>query len=292
MKTQTTLTLLGICACTFFAACDGNYNTSHPDYGTVTLTTDWGQRTGGIDLPASYTVQVGDYSTAVGEATNTLDHLFLPGAYRLRVYNSPQRVFVTGNVATVGEDVPAPGSTGRFLQPLPGWFFSCVADVAIEADTDHEFTAPMQQQVRRLTLLIEPMGNTRNRIQGIEGSLSGVAGSLDLDTGTHGDASNVALSFSRIATGSNAGKWTATVRLLGIVPGSPQTLTAEIRFLDGTPASVSLVSDLSAGLSAFNTDKMYPLTLDGQMVEVPGAAGFTATINDWNTQSGGSVVVN
>lgn len=289
MKTQTILTL--ICACTFFAACLGDYNTTHPNHGTVTLTTDWGQRTGGIDLPASYTVQVGDYSATVGDVTATLDHLFAPGAYRLRTYNTPQRIFVTDNIATVGEDVPASGSTGRFLQPMPGWFFSCVADVEIEADTDHEFTAPMQQQVRQLTLLIEPVGNTRNKIQGIDGTLSGVAGSLDFDTGTHADASNVALGFSRISTGSNAGKWTATVRLLGIVPGSPQVLTAEIRFVDGTPASIPLVSDLSAGLSAFNTDKMYPLTLDGQLVEVPTEAGFAATINDWNTQSGGSVTV-
>ncbi len=289
MKTQTILTL--ICACTFLAACLDDYNTTHPNHGTVTLTTDWGQRTGGIDLPASYTVQVGDYSATVGDVTATLDHLFAPGAYRLRTYNTPQRIFVTDNIATVGEDVPASGSTGRFLQPMPGWFFSCVADVEIEADTDHEFTAPMQQQVRQLTLLIEPVGNTRNMIQDIRGHLSGVAGSLDLDTGTHADASNVALGFSRISTGSNAGKWTATVRLLGIVPGSPQVLTAEIRFVDGTPASVPLVSDLSAGLSAFNTDKMYPLTLDGQLVEVPTEAGFASTINDWNTQSGGSVTV-
>lgn len=289
MKTKTILTLLY--ACTFFAACLDDYNTTHPNHGTVTLATDWGQRTGGIDQPASYTVQVGDYSATVGDVTATLDHLFAPGAYRLRTYNTPQRIFVTDNIATVGEDVPASGSTGRFLQPMPGWFFSCVADVEIEADTDHEFTAPMQQQVRQLTLLIEPVGNIRNMIQDVRGHLSGVAGSLDLDTGTHADASNVSLGFSRISTGSNAGKWTATVRLLGIVPGSPQVLTAEIRFVDGAPASIPLVSDLSAGLSAFNTDKMYPLTLDGQLVEVPTEAGFAATINDWNTQSGGSVTV-
>lgn len=293
MKTKTTITtILGVAI--LFTGCVGDtiYNTDHPDHGMVILTTDWAQRTSGIALSADYTVQMGDYSAVVSGVTNTLDHLFTPGAYRLRVYNTPQQFSVTGNVATVSEAAPATGSTGRFLQPLPGWLFSCVADMEIEADTDYEFTAPMQQQVRQLTLLIEPVGNTRNKIQGIDGILSGVAGSLDLDTGTHADASNVALGFSRITTGSNAGKWAATVHLLGIVPGSPQVLTAEIRFMDGSPAAVPLVSDLSTELSAFNTDKMYPLTLDGQMVEIPTEAGFAITINDWYTRSGGSVVVN
>lgn len=91
MKTKTILTLLY--ACTFFAACLDDYNTTHPNHGTVTLATDWGQRTGGIDQPASYTVQVGDYSATVGDVTATLDHLFAPGVYRLRTYNTPAAHF-------------------------------------------------------------------------------------------------------------------------------------------------------------------------------------------------------
>ena len=97
-------------------------------------------------------------------------------------------------------------------------------EVTVEADTDHELTAAMHQQVRQLTLVIEPTGDAADRIESIEGSLSGAAGTLDFATGTYGATSDVALHFTRITEGSDAGKWIATVRLLGIT-GNTQTLT-------------------------------------------------------------------
>ena len=96
--------------------------------------------------------------------------------------------------------------------------------MTVEADTDHELTAAMHQQVRQLTLVIEPTGDAADRIESIEGCLSGAAGTLDFATGTYGAASDVALHFTKITEGSDAGKWTATVRLLGIT-GNTQTLT-------------------------------------------------------------------
>ena len=96
--------------------------------------------------------------------------------------------------------------------------------MTVEADTDYELTAAMHQQVRQLTLVIEPTGDAADRIESIEGSLSGAAGTLDFATGTYGAASDVALRFTKITEGSDAGKWTATVRLLGIT-GNTQTLT-------------------------------------------------------------------
>ena len=37
-----------------------------------------------------------------------------------------------------------------------------------------------------------------------------------MDNGTHGTPLNVALAFAKVTEGANAGKWAATVRLLGV----------------------------------------------------------------------------
>lgn len=287
--------LFAVCAALLLAtACDVKdpiYNTPHPDHGKVTLTTDWTARTTGIDIPAAYTVTAGGYTATLNAATNELDHLFTPGTHHLRIYNTSEHVTVSGATATLA---PASGNAdgvGAFVHNAPGWLFTSTLDAAIEKDTDYELTAAMQQQVRQLTLVIEPTGGTVNQIERIEGYLSGTAGTLDMDNGTHAAASNVALEFARITTGADAGKWSATVRLLGTA-GAQQQLHAQIRFADNRPTPVTLDSDLSADLADFNTDKRPPLTLGGKVVETPTEAGFTATIDDWKPVNGGSVEAN
>ena len=211
MRTNTFLKILSVFAATSLVGCDVKdpiYNTPHPGHGTVTLTTDWTNRTAGIDIPASYTVVVGDYRAVVSGASNQLDYLFEPGVYRAQVYSTPEHVTVTGTVATVD-------GVGTFVHNTPGWLFVSAIDVAIEADTEHAYTAVMQQQVRQLTLIIEPTGGTVDKIERITGTLSGVAASLDITDGTHGAPSNVELQFEKITGGANAGKYAATVRLLG-----------------------------------------------------------------------------
>ena len=186
-------------------------------------------------------------------------------------------------------DTPHPDSgTTATVTGIPGWFLTSVQEVSIEADTDYDLTAAMHQQVRQLTLVIEPTGDAADRIESIEGSLSGAAGTLDFATGAYGAASDVALHFTRITEGSDAGKWTATVRLLGIT-GNTQTLTATLTYADGNPADTSLESDLSAALADFNADKTVPLILGGTIAETPTEADFAATISNWNLVSGGNV---
>ena len=160
--------------------------------------------------------------------------------------------------------------------------------MTVEADTDYELTAVMHQQVRQLTLVIEPTGDAADRIESIKGSLSGAAGKLDFATGAYGAASDVALHFTKITEGSDAGKWTATVRLLGIT-GNTQTLTATLTYTDGNPQPTSLNSDLTATLDDFNDGKTSPLTLGGTIAETPGEAGFTGEITGWETVDGGGV---
>ena len=261
---------------------DELHDTPHPDYGKITVTADWSDRGGGVDIPAEWTVTMGDYTgTKTGE-THSPDYLFKPGGYTLAAYNTPEGITVSGTTAAVN------AVEGGCIVNTPGWLFTSVQEVAIEADTDYELTAVMRQQVRKLTLMIEPTGDAAERIESIEGTLSGAAGTLDFATGTYGTPSEVELHFTKITDGDDAGKWTATVRLLGIA-GNLQRLTATLTYTDGNPQPTALESDLTEALADFNDGKTAPLTLGGTIAETPGEAGFTGEITDWETVDGGEV---
>ena len=263
---------------------DELHDTPHPDTGKVTVTADWTDRGEGVDIPASWHIVMGDYTGTETGATHSPDYLFSPGNYTLAVYNPADGITVSGTTATVVQEA----GNGAYISNTPGWLFTSVQEVEIEADTDYELTAVMHQQVRQLTLVIEPTGDAAERIESIEGTLSGAAGTLDFATGTHGTPSEVELHFTKITDGDDAGKWTATVRLLGIA-GDTQRLTATLAYTDGNPADTSLESDLTAALDGFNEDKTTPLTLGGTVVETPGEAGFTGKITDWEEVDGGHV---
>ena len=263
---------------------DELHDTPHPDYGKITVTTDWTDRGDGVDIPAEWTVTMGGYTGTETGTTHTPDYLFAPGSYIFAAYNTPENITVSGTTATVATET----GNGTYINNAPGWLFTSVQEVTIEADTDYELTAAMHQQVRQLTLVIEPTGDAADRIESIEGSLSGAAGTLDFAAGTYGAASDVALHFTKLTEGSDAGKWMATVRLLGIT-GNIQTLTATLTYADGNPADTSLESDLTAVLADFNADKTVPLTLGGTIAETPTEAGVEAAIIDWEKIDGGGV---
>ena len=265
---------------------DELHDTPHPDTGKITVTADWSDRGDGVGIPEEWTVTMGDYSGTETGATHAPDYLFEPGSYTLAAYNTPENITVSGTIATVAK---AHGDAADlFISNAPGWLFTSVQEVTIEVDTDYELTAAMHQQVRQLTLVIEPTGDAADRIESIEGCLSGAAGTLDFAAGTYGAASDVVLHFTKITEGEDAGKWTATVRLLGIT-GNTQTLTATLTYADGNPADTSLESDLTAALADFNADKTEPLTLGGTIAETPTEAGVEAGITGWEKIDGGDV---
>ena len=223
MKTTTryTTTILTLALLLTLGGCvkDELHDTPHPDTGKVTVTADWSDRGEGVDIPAEWTVTMGGYTGTETGATHSPDYLFSPGSYTLAVYNPADGITVSGTTAAVA------AADGGCIVNTPGWLFTSVQEVEIEADTDYSLTAVMQQQVRELTLMIEPAGDAADRIESIEGTLSGAAGTLDFATGTYGTPSEVELHFTKITDGDDAGKWTATVRLLGIA-GNLQRLTA------------------------------------------------------------------
>lgn len=286
MKTTTryTTTILSLALLLTLGGCvkDELHDTPHPDTGKVTVTADWSDRGEGVDIPAEWTVTMGGYTGTETGATHSPDYLFNPGSYTLAVYNPADGITVSGMTAAVA------AADGGCIVNTPGWLFTSVQEVEIEADTDYSLTAVMHQQVRELTLVIEPTGDAAERIESIEGTLSGAAGTLDFATGTHGTPSEVELHFTKITEGDDVGKWMATVRLLGIA-GNSQRLTATLTYTDGNPQPTSLNSDLTSALNGFNDGKTAPLTLGGTIAETPGEAGFTGEITDWETVDGGGV---
>ena len=268
---------------------DTLYDTPHPDHGMISVTADWSARGEGIDIPATWTVAMGDYTGTETSATHAPDHLFDPGSYTLAVWNPAEGITVSGTTATVAAATGNDAVAGAFISNAPGWLFTSVQQVLIEKDTDYPLTAAMKQQVRELTLVVKPTGDAAGRITEIVAHLTGAAGTLDFATDTYGAASNVALPFTKITEGDDAGKWKATVRLLGVT-GTEQLLTGEIRYADGNPTPTTLKSDLTEALAAFNTGKGESLTLGGTLVETPeGMEVDGAGITGWEEVKGDDV---
>lgn len=266
---------------------DTLYDTPHPDHGMISVTADWSARGEGIDIPATWTVTMGDYTGTETSATHAPDHLFDPGSYTLAVWNPAEGITVNGTTATVAAATGNDAVAGAFISNAPGWLFTSVQQVLIEKDTDYPLTAAMKQQVRELTLVVEPTGDAAGRITEIVAHLTGAAGTLDFATDTYGAASNVVLPFTKITEGNDAGKWKATVRLLGVT-GTEQLLTGEIRYADGNPTPTTLKSDLTEALKEFNTGKSASLTLGGTLVETPEETEFSGfEITGWETVEGG-----
>ena len=266
---------------------DTLYDTPHPDHGMISVTADWSARGEGIDIPATWTVAMGDYTGTETSATHAPDHLFDPGSYTLAVWNPAEEITVNGTTATVAAATGNDAVAGAFISNAPGWLFTSVQQVLIEKDTDYPLTAAMKQQVRELTLVVEPTGDAAGRITEIVAHLTGAARTLDFATDTYGAASNVVLPFTKITEGDDAGKWKATVRLLGVT-GTEQLLTGEIRYADGNPTPTTLKSDLTEALKEFNTGKSASLTLGGTLVETPEETEFSGfEITGWETVEGG-----
>lgn len=255
---------------------DELFDTPHPGKGRITVTADWSAWGEGIATPQSWNLSMGDYHGTETAATHAPDHLFEPGSYSLVAWNPATDISVSGTSASVTST--ADGCISGEL----GWLFTSVQEVTIEADRDHAFTAAMQQQVRQLTLTIRLTGDAAERVEGISCSLSGVAGTMDFASDTYGAPSGVALNFTKITQGENAGAWTATVRLLGTT-GESQQLTGSITYAGDNIPSTLIASDMTALLAGFNDNKTVPLGLVCDL-ETPTQAGVTAIIIDWEVQ--------
>ncbi len=286
MKTTLFITLIG--ALFLWGSCDVSepiYETPHPEQAQITVSANWSDVGQGITKPSSYQVAYGSTALTATSDTYTIPNLFAPGNYTVYFYNAVTGIPVKGTTARVGETTVPQGLSGHFIESLPGWFFTGKLQAGVQKDTNHDFEVKMHQQVRQLTIVVEPKGETGDHIKSITASLSGVAGTLDIDSEEHGTASDILLDFTKISSGTDAGKWFATVRLLGVT-GSGQRLSGTMAFTGGSPNDITLDSDLTTALANFNADKKTPLTLGGEVVETPSGVGLgPATIQGWQEQS-------
>ena len=247
------------------AGCDTKdpiYDMLPSNNGTITIITDWSQIGAGNIIPPSYTARVGNYSVLLTGVTNIIENRFETGNYTGYVYNTAESVTITGTMATVAGAIAPAGATGSFINSIPGWLYTCRLDETINKNEDHTFMAVMEQQVRELTFVLTPTGDMINKISTVMGIITGVAKDYDMSDGTYSTPSNVVIMFTKQTTGEYTGKYTATVRFLGVV-GNNQAITLSTTYTDhmlGT--KVALPINISSNLAAFNTDKRTPIELD------------------------------
>lgn len=259
---------------------DTLYNTPHPNHGKITVTADWSARGEGIDIPATWTIAMGDYTGTETAATHAPDHLFAPGSYTLVAWNPAEGITVSGTTATVA---PASGSqtTGTFIDNAPGWFFTHAEQVSIEKDTDYPLTAAMQQRVRELQLELEVTQGRPELIQSVTATLSGIAGAFDMARGqTTGEPASTVFSFTR-----DGSRLTADARLLGTM-GAVQTMVLDIVFVDGGRTQRTEV-DLTEAMKDFNDDMTTAYRITGTLETPVGMEECNAEITGWESVEGG-----
>ena len=260
---------------------DTLYNTPHPNHGKITVTADWSARGEGIDIPATWTIAMGDYTGTETAATHAPDHLFAPGSYTLVAWNPAEGITVSGTTATVA---PASGSqtTGTFIDNAPGWFFTHAEQVSIEKDTDYPLTAAMKQRVRELQLELEVTQGRPELIQSVTATLSGIAGAFDMAQGqTTGEPASTRFSFTR-----DGSRLTADARLLGTM-GAVQTLVLDIVFVDGGRTQHTEV-DLTEAMKDFNGDMTTAYRVTGTLETPVGMEECNAEITGWESVEGGN----
>ena len=117
MKARQYINMMGMAAAVLLSSCvkDTLYDTPHPDYGKIAVTADWSARGEGIDIPATWTVTMGDYTGTETSATHAPDHLFAPGSYTLAVWNPAEGITVNGTTATIAAATGTRAGTDAFV---------------------------------------------------------------------------------------------------------------------------------------------------------------------------------
>lgn len=278
---------------------DELYNTSHPDKGAVKVTTDWTNRSSDAILPADYILRIGSEEQTVKGETNAFKSLFLPGTQNLLVYHQAEGITISGTTATVNtlED--------GTLNPMPGFLFSAAKELDIQKDDTLRVTVPMTQRIRSLALTLKLNLGDEQRIASTASTLTGIASSVDLATGsvTATEVKTMSPAFTIETDGGEKRTATpggetraaenpvliASLRLPGVIPGEKQELTLVVTLTNGTVQTI--VTDLTEALKNFGSGKMEPLALDAALT-LPAETEISATISNWDTVNNGGITVN
>lgn len=281
--TRRYMTMAGMAVVVLLASCvkDDLYDTPHPDKGAVVITTDWTEALAESTVPDTYLLRMDDGKgvQASGEATVYPD-LLTPGTHTLLIYNEPEGISIADDAATVQQK-------DGMLIPLPGYLFSAEADLNVVQDDTLRVTVPMERRLCPIILNLDLNGENADEIAKIETTLSGMAGSVDLRTGTPGGESLTArLDVRRAEAKARAADAVALemkCRVTGTAQGERQILTVKVTMKDGYVSTIT--SDLTENLKDLNAD-MEPVRLEGS-VEAPQDGHFSGTIENWQPGNGG-----
>lgn len=280
--------MAGMVAAVLLASCvkDDLYNTPHPDKGAVVITTDWTEAFAESTIPDTYQLRMDDGKVVqASEETTVYPDLLAPGAHTLLIYNEPEGITIADDAATVQQK-------DGMLIPLPGYLFSAEADLNVVQDDTLRVNVLMKRRLCPIILNLDLNGENADEIAKIEATLSGIAGSVDLRTGTPGGESLTARLDVREAEAkarsTDAMALEMKCRVTGTAQGERQILTVNITMADGYISTIT--SDLTEHLKDLNTD-MEPIRLEGS-IEAPQDGHFSGTIKDWDVVSGGDIDAN
>lgn len=253
---------------------DQLYDTPHPDTGALTITTDWSARSNEASVPVSYTLMIADAKQVVSGETNRFEHLLNPGIHNLTVYNVPEGMSLNGTVISV--DLTADNA----VESMPGVLFIANRQFDIKADSEITLAVPMKQMTRRLELVLTVQQGQYDRVEEINGTLSGVYGAVDILTGKL--LSNSMNTTSEVEQHDN--KFITTYNLLGIDPEEKQTLSIDLKYSNGDTETIE--SDLSNILSDYDKE-ITTLKVTGDLF-LPLEGGFSGVISGWEVANGGN----
>ena len=262
-------------------------NTPHPSQGAIVITTDWSSRADQAVQPVSYTLRVSGQSGQSDEQpvkgnTNIFHSLLAPAAYELLVYNTPEAITVTGDVATIAS------TDENNIEALPGYLFSATQTLDVVKDDTLFVTVGMLQHIRQLTLVLKLKEGDHDRITSLNATLSGIASSINLATGAWASPTGGSLYpvFEKTEEKDGTPTLTATIRLLGIIAEEKQELSIAVAL--NNQSVYTIKTDLTEVLQKCFDGSMTPLVL-GANFDLPSQGDFSGNINSWNSVEGGHV---
>lgn len=264
---------------------DELHNTPHPDCGVAQISTHWSKISEDAMQPDSYMLRIGELTYPVSGTDNTFKELLSEGTYTLLVHNLPHGVTVSSATATINT---LPDGT---LEPRPEYLFSAMQQFNVKQDDTLKVDVEMVQSIRSLTLVLKLKPGDDTRIASTHATLTGVAHSIDLYTGTcdaTATGKSVKPSFQLNTPSPTRTIETpaliATLRLAGIISDAPKLLTLAVRLTNGITQTVE--TDLTEALKDFGKERN-PLMLDATL-QLPdeGDMSVTATVTNWTPGNG------
>lgn len=283
------------------------YNTYHPYEAKVEFTyNDEGSdpETGAmslLDIGGEFTLYFDgeEYDFSPGE-TIEIPYLLETGSYSYYIYN-----VVDDGGLSISKTEVAPTNVGfdvdreeELILATVGEYEDKIATAShdlyfgtatftLQADTDYSIAASLYAVTRDLNITIKLDGDSDYLLESVTATLSGVASEWDCINDVPYAGSTAVVDFDIEYDDDDYYYLESSTKLLGIY-GNEQTLTIEMNYEGGNPATHTVTSDLSGDLAAFNTNKKEPCNL-GTTYDVPNESATGGVITGWNPEDEGDV---